>query len=192
MIFFVLKETNIMKKTLRIIIAMLTASFMLMTFAACDEKKEDTVSDNTFKEDTIMKAVYEDITSDENYISWKEMYPESTIEEKLDGSTLTFTVKGLKDYSEEEEGDITNDREITNGEYVFTHDGDYILCASGYAETFVNPFVVQVRNAVCDYYKISIGDVNDYLMANTDNTYYIEDMKNNVIKIYVAEKWNLG
>ena len=50
-----------MKKTLRTVIAILTAGLMLMAFAACDEKKDDVASDNTVKEDTVMKAVYEDI-----------------------------------------------------------------------------------------------------------------------------------
>lgn len=181
-----------MKKTLRTVIAILTAGLMLMAFAACDEKKDDVASDNTVKEDTVMKAVYEDITSEEAYISWREMYPDATIEEKLDGSTLTFTVTYKGDAPSEEEGDITNDAEIAAGEYVFTHDGDYIVAASGSTEKFVNPFVINVRNAVCDYFKMEIGDVNDYLAANQDNTYFIEDLENKTVKIYVAEKWNIG
>ena len=140
-----------MKKTIRTIIAILTVGFMLMAFAACDSKKEDTGKDDTVKEDTVMKAVYEDITSDEAYISWKEMYPAATIEEKLDGSTLTFTVTYKDGAPADQEGDITNDAEIAAGEYVFTHDGDYIIGASGSTEKYVNPFVIQVRNAVCHY-----------------------------------------
>ena len=81
-----------MKKTIRTIITILTSGLMLMAFAACDEQKNDADTDNTVKEDTVMKAVYEDITSDEAYISWKEMYPDATIEEILDGSKLTFPV----------------------------------------------------------------------------------------------------
>ena len=181
-----------MKKAFRTIIAILTSGLMLMSFAACDEKKNDAASDSTVKEDAVMKAVYEDITSDETYISWKEMYPDATIEEKLDGSKLTFTVTYKGNAPSEEEGNITNDAEIAAGEYVFTHDGDYIVAASGSTEKYINPFVIQVRNAVCHYFKMEIGDVNDYLAANQDNTYFMEDMDNKTAKIYVAEKWNIG
>ena len=163
-----------------------------MAFAACVEKKDDASGDNSVKEDTVMKAVFEDITSDAAYLSWKEMYPAATIEEKLDGSKLTFTVT-YKDGAPagQEEDDITNDAEIAAGEFVFTHDGDYIVGASGSTEKYVNPFVIQVRNAVCHYFNMSIGDVNDYLLANQDNNYFIEDLENKTAKIYVAEKWSI-
>ena len=182
-----------MKKTIRTIISILAVGAMLLSFAACESKKEDTVKDDTVKEDTVMKAVFEDITSDAAYLSWKEMYPAATIEEKLDGSKLTFTVT-YKDGApaDQEEDDITNDAEIAAGEFVFTHDGDYIVGASGSTEKYVNPFAIQVRNAVCHYFNMSIGDVNDYLMANADNTYFIEDLENKTTKIYVAEKWNIS
>ncbi len=84
---------------MRVIIAILTAGLMLMAFAACDSKKEDTAKEDTVKEDTVMKAVYEDITSDESYISWKEMYPNATIEEKLDGDYIIYTTQDKEDYN---------------------------------------------------------------------------------------------
>ena len=180
-----------MKKTIRTIISILAVGAMLLSFAACESKKEDTVKDDTVKEDTVMKAVFEDITSDAAYLSWKEMYPAATIEEKLDGSTLTFTVTYKDGTPADQEGDITNDAEIAAGEYVFKHDGDYIIGASGSTEKYVNPFVIQVRNAVCHYFNMSIGDVNDYLLANQDNNYFIEDLENKTAKIYVTEKWSI-
>ena len=129
-----------MKKTIRTIISILAVGAMLLSFAACESKKQDTMKDDTVKEDTVMKAVFEDITSDEAYISWKEMYPAAMIEEKLDGSKLTFTVT-YKDGApaDQEEDDITNDAEIAAGEFVFTHDGDYIVGASGSTEKYINP-----------------------------------------------------
>lgn len=177
-----------MKKTIRILIALFAACSMVFAFTACDEKKQE---EDTPKEDTLMKTIYENITSSEAYQSWKEMYPEGAIAEKLDNNTITFTVK-TEPPADGEEGDVTNDAGIVSGEYVFTHDGDYILCASGSEEKYVNPFVVQVRNAVCDYFEMSFVDVNEYIAANPDNTYYVEDLENKVTKIYVAEKWNLG
>ena len=110
-----------MKKTLRTVIAILTAGLMLMSFAACDENNNDAADDNTVKEDAVMKAVYEDITSDGAYISWKEIYPDATIEEKLDGNKLTFTVTYKGNAPSEEEGDITNDAEIAAGTTMSSH-----------------------------------------------------------------------
>ena len=67
---------NTMKKTLKTIIAILTAGLMLMAFAACDEKKEDTPKEDTVKEETLMKELFENVTSSEGYKSLKEMNPE--------------------------------------------------------------------------------------------------------------------
>ena len=48
-----------MKKTIRIIIAILTAGLMLMALTACDSKKEDTGEDDTVNAETFMKALHE-------------------------------------------------------------------------------------------------------------------------------------
>ena len=73
-----------MKKAIRTMIVILTAGFMLMAFAACEEKKDDTGKDDAANTEIIMKAVFENITSSDRYKEWKQMNPEATIQEKLD------------------------------------------------------------------------------------------------------------
>ena len=178
---------NTMKKTLKTIIAILTAGLMLMAFAACDEKKEDTPKEDTVKEETLMKELFENVTSSEGYKSLKEMNPEAKIEEKLDGSKIVFTVTS----DNEGGGDITNDASIRAGEYVFTHEGDYVVYTSQDAEHMNNPFLVHVTIAIINHLGMDFVTTNDYIADNPDPTYYSVDDKANTVKIYAAAKWDI-
>lgn len=185
-----------MKKTLTILIALLTAALMLTAFTACDGKKEDakdnTVS-NVVQEDTFMKEIFEKITTNEQYTEWKQMNPESEITEKLDVSVITFTVKNDNQTNEGEE--TTNDAAVLNGEYVFTHDGDYVVFTAQDAERMSNPFLIRVETAVAEYYGLDFVTVNEYvnkvLTSGEESKYYIEDADSNTIKMYAAAKWEI-
>ena len=180
------------EKTLRTIIAILTAGLMLMAFAACDEKKEetpkeDTVKEDTVKEDTLMKEIFDNVTASESYKSLKEMNPEARIEEKLDGSKIIFTVTS----DNEGGGDITNDASVKAGEYVFTHEGDYVVYTSQDAAHMNNSFLVNVSIAIYDRLGMDFVTANDYLAENPDSTYYSVDEKANTVRIYAAKKWDI-
>ena len=141
--------------------------------------------------DTFMKTIFEDITSSDQYKEWKKMNPEAKITEKLSGSTITFDVTSSLDVDNMDEDEFTNDKPVSSGKYVFTHDGDYIVYTSQDAKHLSNPFNAYIQRAICDYYKMSFAASNDYLAANPDNTYYIINKKNNTVKIYAAAKWNI-
>ena len=175
------------------IASIFTACFMLMAFAACDDKNEEPATDNTTKEDVFMKEIFGNLTSNGNYTEWKQMNPEAKIEEKLDGSKIIFTV-ATESESEEEE-DITNDRSVLAGEYVFTHDDDYIVYTAQDADHMSNAFLTLVRNTVLDYYKVDTIAANEYLAkmlsSGEESIYYIEDAANNTVKMYAAGKWEI-
>lgn len=121
-----------------------------------------------------MKEIFGNLTSNGNYTEWKQMNPEAKIEEKLDGSKIIFTV-ATESESEEEE-DITNDRSVLAGEYVFTHDGDYIVYTAQDADHMSNAFLTLVRNTVLDYYKVDTIAANEYLakiLSSGEESIYI-------------------
>jgi len=180
-----------MKKTIRIIIAILTAGLMLMALTACDSKKEDTGEDDTVNAETFMKAIFENLMSNDQYAEWKQMNPEAKIVEKLDRSTITFTVTSDVDYSDMNDEDFTNDKPVIAGEYVFTLDGDYVVYTSQDAAHLSNPFLVYVEIAILNYYDLSFVDANEYINNHPNNTYYITDKETNTVKMYAADKWNI-
>lgn len=180
-----------MKKAIRTMIVILTAGFMLMAFAACEEKKDDTGKDDAANTEIIMKAVFENITSSDRYKEWKQMNPEATIQEKLYGNTITFTVESSIDTDSIKEEDVTNDMPVSSGEYVFTFDGDYIVYKAQDAKRTSNPFSTYILSAICDYYGMNWVTANEYICAHPDNTYYIIDTDANTIKIYAVNNWKM-
>ena len=182
-----------MKKTLKTIVAILSACFMLMAFAACEDKKEEPAADNTVKGDAFMKEIFDNLTSDEYYTEWKQMNPQAEVVEKLDGSKITFTV--TTEGEPEDEEDVTNDRSVLAGEYVFEHDGDYIVYTAQDADHMSNLFLVQIRNKVLTHYDVDTIAANEYLAkilgSGEESIYYIEDTENNIVKIYSAAKWEI-
>ena len=185
-----------MKKTIRTIISILAVGAMLLSFAACEGKKQDTIKDDAVKEETVnaetfMKAIFENLTSNDQYTEWKKMNPEAKIEEKLDGSTITFTVTSDVDYGDMDDEDFTNDEPVIAGEYVFTLDGDYVVYTSQDSKHLSNPFLVYVETAILNYYDLRFVDANEYINNHPDNTYYIKDTNANTVKIYAASKWNI-
>ena len=143
------------------------------------------------KEDTFMKAIFQNLMSNDQYTEWKKMNPEAKIVEKLDGSTVTFTVTGGLDIDNMDDEDFTNDKPVIAGKYVFTHDGDYVVYTSQDAKHLSNPFLVYVETAILNYYDLTFVDANEYINNHPNNTYYITDKETNTVKMYAASKWNI-
>lgn len=161
-----------MKKTLRTIIAMLTAGLMLMTFAACDEKKEDT-------DNSLMKGIFEKLQANEEYKEWKTAMAGTTIEEKLDGNSIVFSGKGEGDYA-------------INGDYVFKLDGDYIVYSGDAKNDFnVYTFFTNIKRAVADYFGMSSLLMSGYIAGlDVENDYMTVDMEKGVYKL-LAKEWDM-
>ena len=115
----------------------------------------------------------------------------ATIQEKLDGNTITFTVESSIDTDSIKEEDVTNDMPVSSGEYVFTFDGDYIVYKAQDAKRTSNPFSTYILIAICDYYGMNWVTANEYICAHPDNTYYIIDTDANTIKIYAVNNWKM-
>lgn len=163
-----------MKKTIRTVISILAVGAMLLSFAACGDKKDES--------DALMQGVYDKlIAADSGYSEWKANFNATTFEEKLDGEEITITAKG-------EEG--------LDGEYVFTHDGDYITYTAAGEEDYSGYSVfMYIRNAVGDYYGMNSTLMNGYLAGldnfGFENKYLIVDMEKGEYKVYSAGKWDM-
>lgn len=163
-----------MKKTIRTIISILAVGAMLLSFAACGDKKDGS--------DDLMQGVYDKlIAADSGYSEWKANFNATTFEEKLDGEKIAITAKG-------EEG--------LDGEYVFTHDGDYITYTAAGEEDYSGYSVfMYIRNAVGDYYGMNSTLMNGYLAGldnfGFENKYLIVDMEKGEYKVYSAGKWDM-
>ena len=163
-----------MKKTIRTIISILAIGAMLLSFSACNDKKDESES--------LMQGIYEKLTAaDSSYSEWKSGFNATTFEEKLDGEAIVITAKG-------EEG--------MNGEYTFTHDGDYIIYTTADKEDYSGYSVFMfIRNAVGDYYGMNSTLMNGYLAGlqnfGFENKYLNIDMEKGEYKIYSASKWDM-
>lgn len=171
-----------MKKTIKAVIAVLTAALMLMAFASCEEEKKDN------EENSLVKGIFESTIASREYLKWKAEWKGSgtTITEKLDGDSIIFKAESTEEYG-------------TKGEFTFKLDGDYLVYtpddkdetgAGGYA------FSLMIIQGVSDYYDMDYSDVTGYLagVANLDmeNKYLINDTETSAVKVYVAEKWDLS
>ena len=160
-----------MKNTIRTIISILAIGAMLLSFAACGEKKNE-----------LMQGIYEKLTAaDSSYSEWKSGFNATTFEEKLDGEAIVITANG-------EEG--------MNGEYTFTHDGDYIIYTTADKEDYSGYSVFMfIRDAVGDYYSMNSTLMNGYLAGlqnfGFENKYLNIDMEKGEYKIYSASKWDM-
>ena len=85
---------------------------------------------------------------------------------------------------------ITNDNPVLSGEYVFTHEGDYVVYTSEDTGHMDNAFLMHVMIAICDYYEMSFVDANEYLADHPENTYYLVDNEADTVRIYAAE-WKI-
>ena len=54
-----------MKKTIKAVIAVLTAALMLMAFASCEEEKKDN------EENSLVKGIFESTIASREYLKWK-------------------------------------------------------------------------------------------------------------------------
>lgn len=164
-----------MKKTLRTIIALLAASFMLISLAACGNEDNE----NNKAEDSLMQGIFEKLQANGEYNEWKVSMSGTTIGEKLDGSSIVFSGKSDGDYS-------------INGDYVFKHEGDYIIYTTQDKEDYNGyTFFNYIKRAVADYYGMSSMLMTGYIAGlDVQNDYMTADMENGVYKLY-AKEWDM-
>ena len=127
------------------------------------------------------REYYEKLTANEDYAEWKAQFAGTTFGEKLDGKSIVIKAKG-------DEG--------INGEYVFTHEGDYITYKPSNGEEYSGYAVfMNIRNAVADYYGMNSTLMNGYIAGldfiGAKNKYLVTDFENLDFRIYAAKKWEM-
>lgn len=160
-----------MKKTIRTIVSILAVGAMLLSFTACGGKKDE-----------LMQGIFDKLTAaGSSYSEWKADFNATTFAEKLDGEKITVSAKG-------EEG--------LDGEYIFTHDGDYITYTAADKEDYSGYSVfMYIRDAVGDYYGMNHTLMNGYIAGlnnfDLENKFMIMDTENGVFKVYAAGQWDM-
>lgn len=163
-----------MKRTIRTIISILAVGAMLLSCTACGGKKDESRE--------LMQGIFEKLTAaGSSYSDWKADFNATTFAEKLDGEKITVSAKG-------EEG--------LDGEYIFTHDGDYITYTAADAEDYSGYSVfMYIRDAVGDYYGMNHTLMNGYIAGlnnfDLENKFMIMDTENGVFKVYAAGQWDM-
>ena len=178
-----------MKKTIRIMIAVLAIAAMLFSFVACGGKTNDTKpTDSANPTDTantgsLMQELLDTVKNGDSYNEWKAAFTATTFEEKLEGDSIIFSFKG-------EEG--------INGDYAFTQDGDYIVNTSDEGDYTAYTLMMDLKDALAKHYGASNMLWSGYLAAtaNSDleNKYYITETADGKTesKLYAAEAWDMS
>ena len=94
-----------MKRIIKPLALLLAVAVLCLSLAACGKSKGATGAE-------LMQGIFDKLTANAEYNEWKASFNATTIEEKLDGTTITVSAAG-------EEG--------LNGDYAFTLEGDYIV-----------------------------------------------------------------
>ncbi len=162
-----------MKNTRKTLIALLAAVALLLSLAACGANKAPDGA-------ALMQGIYEKLLANKDYTEWKAMFSATTVEEKLDGSSIVISAKG-------EEG--------LNGDYTFTLDGDYIVAESPEDDYAVYSLMMDLKAAVADYYGMNNTLLSGYLagLRGDENKYFITENADGktVYKLYAAGPWDL-
>ena len=159
-----------MKRTGRIMIALLVVGAMLLSFASCGKKAD------------IMSGVYEKLLANADYAQWKSGFTATTFEESLNGDTITVKATG-------EEG--------VNGEFAFTLDGDYIVATAEEGDYSTYSLLMDIKGAVADYYGMNSSLMSGYLAglarAGKENTFFMTESADGktTYKLYAASAWNM-
>lgn len=165
-----------MKKTVKTIVALLTAAALLFALAACGAKTDG-------PDANLMQSIYEKLTANKDYAEWKATFNATTFEEKLDGNTITVLAVG-------EEG--------VNGEFAFTLDGDYIVNTAAEGDYASYAILMEIMNAVAEHYGMNASLMRGYIAGldafEKENTFFTAetaDGKTNY-RLYAAKAWDMA
>ena len=162
-----------MKKTRKTLIALLAAAALLLSLAACGATKAPDGA-------ALMQGIYEKLLANKDYTEWKAMFGATTIEEKLDGQTITISAKG-------EEG--------INGDYSFTLEDGYIVNECPEDDYTAYSLLMDLKAAVAEYYGMNNTLLSGYLagLRGDENKYFITENADGktVYKLYAAGTWGL-
>ena len=164
-----------MKKTVKMMIALLAVAAMLLSLAACGTKKGGSDSE-------LLQGIFDKLTANTEYTEWKSYFNATTFEEKLNGDSIVITAKG-------DEG--------VNGEYTFTLDGDYLVCTTDTEDYSAYSFILDIKTAVAEYYGMNNMLMSGYLAGlmytGEENTCFFTETGDGktTYKLYVAKAWDM-
>ena len=164
-----------MKRIIKPLALLLAVAVLCLSLAACGKSKGATGAE-------LMQGIFDKLTANAEYNEWKASFNATTIEEKLDGTTITVSAAG-------EEG--------LNGDYAFTLEGDYIVATGAEGDYSIYALLTNMMAAVADYYGMNRTLMNGYLagLGNFDkeNTFLVTETADGrtTYQLYAADAWKM-
>ena len=170
-----------MKNSTKILIALMLAVAMVMSFAACSSGGGSSAEGNT-----TLQAIVDIFKDDEQYNEYKAMYPNTTFEEKVEGDSILLNISG-------DEG--------ASGNYEFKLDGDYLTYTDKIdSEDYIGiSFFMYLKSAADEYLGMDSNLTSGYISGceafGVENKYYLtetdDEAGTTTTKIYIAGKWDM-
>lgn len=174
-----------MKKNSKIILALMLVGAMVMSFAACSSNGGSENGRNT-ENAAVLQEILDNFKSDEQYVEYKAMYPNTTFEEKVEGDSILLNISG-------DEG--------ASGNYEYKLDGDYLTYTDKIdSEDYIGiSFFMYLKSAADEYLGMDSNLTSGYISGceafGVENKYYLtetdDEAGTTTTKIYIAGKWDM-
>lgn len=173
-----------MKKIGKILVALALVAVIAMSFVACSSGGSSD-KDSSFDGAATLQGILENFQKDEDYIGYKEMFPNTTFEEKIEDNNILLNING-------DEG--------VSGNYEYKLDGDYLTFTyETNGEDYLGiSFLTFMQSAASKYLGMEPALVNGYNngceVFGIDNKYLINETDEaagtTTTKVYVAGKYD--
>lgn len=178
-----------MKKISNILISLALVLALVMSFAACSanaNKDNNSTSDSAVDNSATLLGILDIFKADEQYISYKSMYPNTTFEEKVDGNSIVLNISG---------------KDGIEGNYEYKLDGEYLTYTyKTDSEDYLGiSFFTFLMTAADEYLGMVPGVVTGYISGcdafDIESKYYLtetdEAAGTTTTKLYVAGKYDM-
>ena len=190
-----------MKRSHLIIAALAVITAIVMSFASCGAgagtetgsapDASSAVPAGPSGQADVLTAVLEGLMANPSYIEFKSFYPDAEFSETLEGDSLVIKIEGV---------DAVNGAEGTDGEYVYTLDGDYITYTSAEQDYTGPSFFMYISDAVAEYLGMAPELMSGYIQAvslrDLENDYFITDTDDatgeTTYKLFVGGAYDLS
>ncbi len=177
-----------MKKTSKIIIALMLVATIVLSFAACSSNggNNGDAGSASAEANATLQGILDNFLADEQYNEYKAMFPNTTFEEKVEGDSIVLNFSG-------NEGVEGNYKYVLDGDYLTytekTDSDDYIgISFFMYLMTAADKYLGMDSNLVTGYISgcEAFGIENKYFVNETDDA-----AGTTTNKLYVAGAWDM-
>lgn len=167
-----------MKRMNKMVIALVAILTLTISFSACGK----TDRGNSEVDNATLQGIFEKLQANPEYQSFKTIYPDTTIEERLEGNKITFSSSG---------------GEYIKGDYTFELKDGYFTTTSEQGDYIPYTFMMYLKDAVAHYYGMNNSLMSGYLAGldnfGKENKYFLTEEQDGklVYKLYAAGAWDM-